>query len=329
MPGRRRRAGRRRARAPAGVHRSRRHRRVPLDPRRSRRPARRPRRRLRPGGEPALRRRGRARVLPRAARAAARRRRRGRRSRCATVVERRRARRRRGRRGRRAGRGGAGCGARRARSRSARTACASASTCCADRRGDCSSTSATTARWCGRWRPGARVLNLFGYTGGFSIYAAAGGARATVTVDAAAPAIAAARRNFERNRLAMDARRLRGGRRVRVPRAGGARRRALRHRDLGPAQLRAQPPRAGRPACAPTGACIACARRSPRRAGRCARRRARATSTAAAFLATVRDGARDAGRRFALVELRGAGADHPVVPQFPEGDYLKFAVGVL
>ncbi len=48
---------------------------------------------------------------------------------------------------------------------------------------------------------GRRVLNLFAYTGGFSIYAAAGGARATVTVDAAAPAIAAARRNFERNRL--------------------------------------------------------------------------------------------------------------------------------
>ena len=49
----------------------------------------------------------------------------------------------------------------------------------------------------------------------------------------------------------------------------------------------------------------------------------------ATFLATVRDGARDAGRRFELRELRGAGPDHPVVPQFPEGDYLKFAVGVL
>ena len=46
-----------------------------------------------------------------------------------------------------------------------------------------------------------RVLNLFGYTGGFSVYAAAGGARETTTVDVAAPAIAAARRNFERNDL--------------------------------------------------------------------------------------------------------------------------------
>ncbi|HEY6475918.1 MAG TPA: class I SAM-dependent methyltransferase, partial [Polyangia bacterium] len=49
-----------------------------------------------------------------------------------------------------------------------------------------------------------RVLNLFGYTGGFSIYAAAGGARETITVDVAAPAIAAARRNFERNHLTID-----------------------------------------------------------------------------------------------------------------------------
>jgi len=42
---------------------------------------------------------------------------------------------------------------------------------------------------------GRRVLNLFGYTGGFSIYAARGGASETTTVDVAAPAIAAARRN--------------------------------------------------------------------------------------------------------------------------------------
>src|SRR5260370_711933 len=46
-----------------------------------------------------------------------------------------------------------------------------------------------------------RVLNLFGYTGGFSVYAAAGGARETTTVDIGRDAIAAARRNFERNGL--------------------------------------------------------------------------------------------------------------------------------
>ena len=45
-----------------------------------------------------------------------------------------------------------------------------------------------------------------------------------------------------------------------------------------------------------------------------------------AFLATVRDGAREAGRRAQIREVRGAAFDHPVVPQFPEGDYLKFAI---
>jgi Predicted SAM-dependent methyltransferases len=48
---------------------------------------------------------------------------------------------------------------------------------------------------------GKSVLNLFGYTGGFAIYAAAAGARSTDTVDVAKPAIEAARRNFELNQL--------------------------------------------------------------------------------------------------------------------------------
>jgi 23S rRNA (cytosine1962-C5)-methyltransferase len=48
---------------------------------------------------------------------------------------------------------------------------------------------------------GRRVLNVFGYTGGFSIYAAAGGATEVTTVDLAAPAIAAADANWRRNTL--------------------------------------------------------------------------------------------------------------------------------
>ncbi|HEX6765260.1 MAG TPA: class I SAM-dependent rRNA methyltransferase, partial [Polyangiaceae bacterium] len=46
---------------------------------------------------------------------------------------------------------------------------------------------------------GRRVLNLFGYTGGFSLYAALGGATRTTTVDSAGAAIETARRNFARN----------------------------------------------------------------------------------------------------------------------------------
>ena len=47
------------------------------------------------------------------------------------------------------------------------------------------------------------------------------------------------------------------------------------------------------------------------------------------FVATVVDGARRRRPAGELREMRGAGLDHPVVPQFPEGDYLKFAVGSL
>ncbi|HVJ14697.1 MAG TPA: class I SAM-dependent rRNA methyltransferase [Polyangiaceae bacterium] len=46
---------------------------------------------------------------------------------------------------------------------------------------------------------GRRVLNLFSYTGAFSVAAALGGARQVISVDSAAPAGAAARRNFELN----------------------------------------------------------------------------------------------------------------------------------
>lgn len=43
------------------------------------------------------------------------------------------------------------------------------------------------------------VLNAFAYTGGFSVYAARGGARSIVSVDTSAPALEAATRNLARN----------------------------------------------------------------------------------------------------------------------------------
>jgi 23S rRNA (cytosine1962-C5)-methyltransferase len=175
---------------------------------------------------------------------------------------------------------------------------------------------------------GRRVLNLFAYTGGFSIYAAAGGARATVTVDAAAPAIAAARRNFERNRLATgEARFVSGDAFAFLERAA----RAGERFDL----VISDPP-----SFAPNRRALATGLRAYRRLHRlCAAVTAPGGTLCAAscsshvdrkaFLATVHEGAREAGRRFQLHELRGAGPDHPVVPQFPEGDYLKFALGAL
>lgn len=175
---------------------------------------------------------------------------------------------------------------------------------------------------------GLRVLNLFGYTGGFSLYAAKGGAARTDTVDVARPAIATARRNFELNGLAVDA-----------AHAGfhavdafefleGAKRRGERF-----GLVISDPP-----AFAKNRAGLTAALGAYRRlhalaasvvepggifcAASCSSQVDRKT-----FLASVDAGTRAAGRRFELEELRGAGFDHPVLPAFPEGEYLKFALG--
>lgn len=51
-----------------------------------------------------------------------------------------------------------------------------------------------------RLAAGKSVLNLFSYTGGFSVYAARGGARQVVSVDISAPAVQACIRNMAYNR---------------------------------------------------------------------------------------------------------------------------------
>ncbi|HSZ80648.1 MAG TPA: class I SAM-dependent rRNA methyltransferase [Polyangia bacterium] len=178
---------------------------------------------------------------------------------------------------------------------------------------------------------GRRVLNLFGYTGGFSIYAALGGALETTTVDVAAPAIAAARRNFERNGLA-------------GPHAAAAH---LHAEDAFTFLERAAA--AGTrwdlvisdpPSFAPNERALAAALAAYTRLHRlCAAVTAPGGTLCAAscsshvgegaFLETVTTGVRSAGRTFTLVALRGAAACHPSLPAFHEGDYLKFAQGRL
>ena len=51
---------------------------------------------------------------------------------------------------------------------------------------------------------GKRVLNCFAYTGGFSVYAAKGGAKEVVSVESSEPAVAMGRKNFERNKLSAE-----------------------------------------------------------------------------------------------------------------------------
>jgi 23S rRNA (cytosine1962-C5)-methyltransferase len=56
----------------------------------------------------------------------------------------------------------------------------------------------------GKFSRGLDVLNLFSYTGGFSIYAAAGGAKKVVSVDVAKAAIEAIGKIFELNNLKIE-----------------------------------------------------------------------------------------------------------------------------
>jgi 23S rRNA (cytosine1962-C5)-methyltransferase len=177
---------------------------------------------------------------------------------------------------------------------------------------------------------GRRVLNLFGYTGGFSLYAAAGGAARTDTVDVARPAVAAARRNFERNALPV-----------------GADVAGFHAADA--FEFLAQAAKRGErfglvisdpPSFAKSRASVATALAAYRRlhtlvaavvapgglwfAASCSSQVGRKE-----FLTTVEAGARAAGRRFELESMRGAGFDHPVISAFPEGEYLKMAIGVV
>jgi len=172
----------------------------------------------------------------------------------------------------------------------------------------------------GEMAAGARVLNLFGYTGGFSVAAGLGGAASLTTVDQAAPAIAAARRNLARNGLppgelhAADAFGFLAAARAAgrgwdlvvcdppsfAPRAEAVPRALRAYRSLN---------RAAAAVVAPGGQLVSASCSSH--------------VDAAAFRAAVAEGLADAGREARLIGTRGAGPDHPVVPAFPEGAYLK------
>src|SRR5664279_1590787 len=173
---------------------------------------------------------------------------------------------------------------------------------------------------------GKSVLNLFGYTGGFSLHAAKAGAWRTDTVDIARPAIAAAQRNFEINSFDLS--------------------RAGFHAIDVFAFLDAAIKKGDRwdivisdpPSFAPSKNSVEAAKRSYLRLHRLA---ASVVSTngmlcAAScsshlrrdeFLTLVKTGVHQAGRRFFLEWYAGAGLDHPTLPVFPEGDYLKCAFG--
>jgi 23S rRNA (cytosine1962-C5)-methyltransferase len=173
---------------------------------------------------------------------------------------------------------------------------------------------------------GRRVLNLFSYSGAFGVAALAGGASRVVHVDVSEPALALARENHRANGQLVDApgapastvsadvfedlrARVEAGETwdlvVTDPPAFAKRRgdvdRACRgYKDVNRLALKLL---------APGGFLLACSCSGP--------------VDAELFQKVLFAAALDARREVRLLEKRGAGPDHPVSIDCPEGEYLK------
>jgi 23S rRNA (cytosine1962-C5)-methyltransferase len=173
---------------------------------------------------------------------------------------------------------------------------------------------------------GKSVLNLFGYTGAFSLYAVRGGALHTDTVDIAMPALEAARRNFELNGFSLDHAHFHATDAFTFLESAVARKTTW---DL----VISDPP-----SFAPSKHSVESAKHAYHRlhslvsqvvtpGGIMCAASCSSHIPPREFLSDLENTVHRQGRRFVLQSFAGAGRDHPTLPVFPEGDYLKFAIG--
>lgn len=169
---------------------------------------------------------------------------------------------------------------------------------------------------------GLSVLNLYGYTGGFSVAAGLGGATRVTTVDLAKPALALAERSFVDNGLS-------GSLHTCVADDAVAYLSAAKERGERYQLVIADPPNF-----APRKTAVESAQKAYEAlhsaalsvlepgglylAASCSSHVDRAL-----FEETLRRGASYQRRILQVLELSGAPADHPRLLAFPEGDYLK------
>jgi 23S rRNA (cytosine1962-C5)-methyltransferase len=169
---------------------------------------------------------------------------------------------------------------------------------------------------------GRTVLNLFSYTGAFSVAALAGGARRAVDVDSSQAALALARSHRASNRLPVDdsdfvradvfedlRRRADAGEQWDVvvcdPPAFAKKRSDLARAARGYKDIN----RLAMKIVAPDGLILTCS---------CS-----GLLDSSLFQKIVFSASLEAGQPFALVARQGAGVDHPVSLDCPEGEYLK------
>ena len=165
---------------------------------------------------------------------------------------------------------------------------------------------------------GRRVLDAFSYTGGFGLLAARGGAIGVVAMDSSQEAVAALRRNAERNGATVDAR---------VENAFDGLRAMSQARERFDLVVLDPPPFARGRSHVP--AALRAYKEINLRAMRllppggilCTATCSHAVSLED-FLGAVRSAAQDAGFSGRILGVHGADRDHPVRIEIPETDYL-------
>jgi 23S rRNA (cytosine1962-C5)-methyltransferase len=174
--------------------------------------------------------------------------------------------------------------------------------------------------------PGRSVLNLFSYTGGFSLHAALAGASRVTSVDSAPAAMQAARRGFELNGLDPDAHEFVVGDAFEYLERTARERRRFDLVISDPpsfAKNRQQLPAAERAYLRLGTACM----NVTERGGFYVASSCTGQLSPEAFKKLLAGAAHKARKRFQIVHDAGQPLDHPVLAGHPEGRYLKFVVG--
>lgn len=171
---------------------------------------------------------------------------------------------------------------------------------------------------------GAHVLNLFSYTGAFSVYALAGGAARVVSVDTAGPALDDAKRNVELNGFHSDRHTTLQEDAFELPKLAELQA-AFDLVVVDPPSLarsKTQRRTALRAYERLNAAAIGCVKPG----GLLATASCTSQVDPDAFRAVLGDAATRAGVRAQIVHEAGHAADHPIPISFPEGRYLKFVM---
>ncbi|HTJ44191.1 MAG TPA: class I SAM-dependent rRNA methyltransferase, partial [Kofleriaceae bacterium] len=176
-----------------------------------------------------------------------------------------------------------------------------------------------------RYAAGARVLNLFAYTGGFSVHAALAGAAHVTTVDLASPAIESAKTNFTRSGLDPAAHAFAAVDAFAFLEDARAHRRTWDVVICDPPSF-APNERARAKAIGAYAKLFAASAQVVEPGGLLAAASCSSHVTELDFLGALADAQRRARRTIVARVIAGAASDHPVVPGFPEGRYLKFAL---